>query len=224
MKTTIVLIRHAQAAGNVRRIFQGRYDGKVSELGYRQLDALARRCRELPFTALYSSPLSRAVETAKAANRFHGLPLQTMDGLLEISGGDWEGKPWDSFPETDPEQNDNWYHHPWRFQAPHGEPMRSVMERMVASMETIVRRHPGETVCVVSHGCAIGCYLNWALGNPFEALSNRLICDNTALNVIVYDDALRPEVLVQNDTSHLDASIHTSVSSLWANKKKENEP
>lgn len=221
MKTTIILIRHAQADGNVRRIFQGRYDGKVSELGYRQLSALSKRCEDFSFAAAYSSPLSRAVETAKAAVKHQGLPVVTLDGLLEISGGDWEGKPWDTFPQSDPEQNDNWYHHPSRFQAPGGEPMRHVMERMVSTMEEIVRRHPGGTVCVVSHGCAIGCYMNWALGHPFEELSNSIICDNTAINVIYYDEAMHPTVTVQNDTSHLDASIHTSVSSLWAGQKEE---
>jgi len=220
MKTVIILIRHAQAKGNVNRTFQGRSDEALSETGEKQLAALTAGCRDLPFTAAYSSPLARAVKTAEAAIGSRDLKVQPMDGLLEINGGDWEGRSWDSFPNEYPEQNDNWYHHPSRFQAPNGEPMIEVQLRMVKTIGQIAKNHPGETVCVVSHGCAINCYLTWAKGIPFEALSTRTICDNTAINRIEYDADGNCTVVQENDVSHLDPSIHTRVSSLWANKKE----
>lgn len=67
--TTIYLIRHAQAAGNVGHVFQGHVNSNLSPLGYAQLEYLARRGQELHPDIVYSSPLKRAAETAKAVNR-----------------------------------------------------------------------------------------------------------------------------------------------------------
>ena len=105
MVTTVYLVRHAQAEGNEKRLFQGHYNGAVSQMGWRQLEQLAEYAKTLPLEAVYSSPLTRAMETAKAVARYHdGLTVQVREGLIEINGGDWEGKPWDCFPTDYPEE------------------------------------------------------------------------------------------------------------------------
>ena len=127
--TTIYLIRHCEAAGNVGRRFQGHIDADITENGRRQLELLAERFRELPLDAVYSSPLLRARLTAEAVNRHHGLPVMLDDRLMEINGGLWEGRPWAElpalFPQADrycrrPSRRDGggglpWLRHPQRF-------------------------------------------------------------------------------------------------------------
>lgn len=215
MVTTIYLIRHAQAEGNEKRLFQGHYDGAVSEMGWRQLDQLAEYCRDFPLEAVYSSPLTRAVETAKAVNRYHGLPLQLRDELIEINGGDWEGKPWDCFPVDYPEQNRNWEQFPWLFEAPNGETMKQVYDRIVKAVLEIVRENLGKTVAIVSHGCAIRNFLTFAKGLPVEGISQVGWCDNTAISKITFDAELHPTLVFANRTEHLAEETKTFARQRW---------
>lgn len=94
--TRIYLFRHAEAEGNIKREFHGQTEGLITPRGRLQLDALAHRCGELPIERIYSSPLIRAVETAKAVNRLKGVDhcpekfsygnTRRRVGAYEISG------------------------------------------------------------------------------------------------------------------------------------------
>lgn len=214
-KTRIILIRHCEAEGNHKRIFQGHFDGKVSENGRAQLERLAERMKSLPFEAIYSSPLSRALETAKAANRYACLPIQTREGLMEISGGRWEGKPWASFPELYPKESEAWNLHPQDFHPQGGESMREVYDRIWNTITQIVRENQGKTVCVVSHGCAIRNFICRAKGFPIEELKNIDWCDNTGINIIDFDCQMNSELVLESDASHLDENISTFAKQTW---------
>ena len=85
--TRLYLIRHAQAQGNIDRVFQGRLDGELSARGQEQIKFLARRCKEYGIQAIYSSPLIRAYETAKAVNEYYHLPIFLKKEIIEIDGG-----------------------------------------------------------------------------------------------------------------------------------------
>ena len=92
--TRIILVRHCEAHGNTISVFQGHTDSDISGNGAAQLELLALRCRNMPIDAIYSSPLKRAFRTAEAINQYHHLPIQIEPRLIEINGGDWEGKSW----------------------------------------------------------------------------------------------------------------------------------
>ena len=74
--TTLYLIRHAEAEGNIERRFQGHYNGKISENGEKQLRYLKKRFRKIHLNAVYTSPLSRAVATADAVNYYAAAALK----------------------------------------------------------------------------------------------------------------------------------------------------
>ncbi len=221
--TTVYLIRHAQASGNQERIFQGRYDGTITPLGKKQLDHLAERCRSLKLQAVYTSPLSRAYETAQAVDRYYGYPIHTDEGLLEINGGEWEGKKWATFPEDYPQQNKNWYDAPWDFAAPGGETMGEVYDRMRDTLLRIVSKEQGKTIAVVSHGCALANLITYCQGKPLSELNWENLCDNTAITKVVFDDDLTPHVEWVNDISHLEEGIKTYVTDLWGSEEKKNQ-
>ena len=88
--TEIYIIRHAQAEGNLYRMMQGNWDGDVTPLGLRQIDALAERFRHVKIDALYSSDLYRTRVTASAITRWHSVPMQLDARLREIHMGSWE--------------------------------------------------------------------------------------------------------------------------------------
>ncbi len=213
--TRIILVRHCEAEGNHKRVFQGHTDSEVSENGRRQLALLSIRCRNMKMDAIYSSPLKRAYETAEAVNAYHHLPIQKDDGLIEINGGVWEGKLWEKLPDLYPEDAKAWNAHPWDFAPEGGEPMRHVYERIWKAITNIVQANPGKTVCIASHGCAIRNFLCRAMGKPIEELNDVDWCDNTAISIIDFDEALQPKIVLLNDSSHLTEETSTFAKQEW---------
>jgi broad specificity phosphatase PhoE len=100
MKTQVVLIRHGQTAWNRDERIRGRSDIPLDETGLEQARATARYvAARWPLTAIYASPLRRAMETARAVAGVQGLEAQPLDGLMDLSFGEWEGLP---IPEGSP--------------------------------------------------------------------------------------------------------------------------
>ena len=92
--TTIYLIRHAEADGNLYRRAHGWYDSVITDRGYRQIAALAKRFTSTHFDAVYSSDRRRTMTTALSVYKTHGLPLVTTPRVREIGIGVWEDHPW----------------------------------------------------------------------------------------------------------------------------------
>jgi probable phosphoglycerate mutase len=86
-------LRHGETVSNAARIIAGSTDTPLTDLGRRQAEAAAQVIADLPITAIYVSPLSRARETAAPIARKLDLPLVTIPGLAERRWGDWEGQP-----------------------------------------------------------------------------------------------------------------------------------
>ena len=91
--TNIYMVRHCEAMGNVKRLFQGSTDLDISETGEKQLEYLKRRFEEIKLDRVYTSPLIRSYKTALAIIGERNLKPEINDGLREMSGGIVEGKP-----------------------------------------------------------------------------------------------------------------------------------
>ena len=104
MRTTVYIIRHAEAEGNVYRRCHGQYNALLTTRAYKQLPYLAKRFEDVPLAAVYSSDLFRARVTAQAVAEPHHLSVETRPVLREIDMGDWEDIPWAELPHTWPEQ------------------------------------------------------------------------------------------------------------------------
>lgn len=216
--TRIYLIRHAEAEGNVKRLFQGHIDADISQNGEKQLIRLAERFADIHLDALYASPLRRAYKTAQAVDSAQHLPIITDEGLMEINGGQWEGKPWAKLPELYPEENEAWENAPWNFAPKGGEPMRHVYDRMWETVCRIAREHPGQTVGVTSHGCAIRNFLCRAHGWQIERLNDVSWCDNTAVSIVEFPQDGTAILRLENDASHLDGELSTFAKQDWWRK------
>lgn len=200
--TEIFLIRHGQAEGNLYRRMQGQTDLPLTPTGRAQLPYLTARFADVPLTAVYSSPLVRAVDTAEAARGAHPIPLHTDARLMEMCFGDWEGRPLGNIHADYPELNHAIRFDPDRFTVPGSEPHRAVQERMLAAMTDIGERHKGETVAVASHGMAIRAFFAAVLGVPSERIAEVPISANTAVALLRYE-AGRFTIVYSSDTSHL---------------------
>ena len=217
MVTTVYLVRHCEARGNIDREFHGSFDSDISENGRCQLARLAERFRDIPLDAVYSSPLRRARLTAEALNTHHGLPIAFDERLKELNGGKWEKNLWAELPKLFPESSEAWGSRPHEFEAPEGETMRQLYDRMREAILDIVAQNEGKTVAVASHGCAIRNALCWGLTGDIVRLADIPWCDNTAIAEFRFEDG-NLTVVNYNDSSHLDYETSTIEKQNWWRK------
>jgi probable phosphoglycerate mutase len=152
-----LLIRHGHV-GAVDSWLAGRRDNvTLDAAGHVQVTALRDALRWTHFTAVYSSPLQRALQTAEALAKDHGLPLHVRPALTDVDFGEWTGKTFDEL-ESDP----GWVaFNQSRATAcpPGGEPLESVRHRIATELLLLSRAHPAETVVIVTHAEPIRCAL-----------------------------------------------------------------
>lgn len=212
--TRIYLIRHAEAEGNLYRRAQGHWNGKITCLGKKQIDALAERFRDERIDALYASDLTRAVETAGALTRVCGLQPVTSPRLREMCMGAWEGEAWGNIAWRWPDQMEYFSHDPARLAVPGCESFSALQNRIGDMLQEIAERHDGQTVAVVTHGMAIRCYLCGALGLSSAEIDGVLHGDNTSVSLLEIADK-KIKVLYYNDSSHLGEGLSSFARQKW---------
>lgn len=201
--TTIYLVRHAMSQSNIDGCFCGITDVPLAKAGYAQLDYLAERFAEIHIDRVYSSPLMRAAETAKAVNRHHRLDIILRYELHEIDVGDLEGLGCEELIRRYPDEMKRYIQDPGSFSPDGGESMAQVTERAVGAVRRIVEENPGREIALVSHGDFIRAYTCAALGKPLSGMKDMKYNYNTGITRVDFDDELRPKVVFINDASHL---------------------
>ena len=171
----------------------------LNDDGRAQAEALADRLRDLPISAIYSSPLERTVETAGPLARVKGLPVQTREGLGEVRYGDWTGQPIDELAKHELWRVVQIYPSGMRF--PGGDSMREMQARIVTELEAIAADHPRQIVAVVSHADLIKAALAHYLGVHFD-LFQRISVDPASVSVVQLT-RYGPRILRVNDNGPL---------------------
>ncbi|WP_375474842.1 bifunctional RNase H/acid phosphatase [uncultured Jatrophihabitans sp.] len=198
--TRLILVRHGSTVHSARRRFSGRNDLPLDDPGRQQAAALAAR----PFgavAAVAASPLRRAQETAAAIAAPLGLPLQTVDDLVETDFGEWEGKTMAEVAAADQAALDAWLASP-DVAPPGGEPFTAVDVRVLRARDALLSAHAGQTVVVVTHVTPIKVLVRFALDAPPVALY-RLHLDTASVSIVDYYVDGNCSVRLVNDTSHL---------------------
>lgn len=165
----LVLVRHGQSTANASGIWQGQMDYPLSEEGRAQAALAGLALSGEVVRAIYSSPLSRAFETAQIIAREAGLrvPVVPLAGLSERSGGILEGKTWAEQEESNPELARKFLRLPEeeRWTLVGAETDEDVLARFEGSISEVRARHPGGgRVIVVSHGGAMRAFLRSRFG------------------------------------------------------------
>ncbi len=216
--TTIYMIRHAEAEGNLYRIVQGQHNSFITPRGHRQIAFLAERFKDVPLDALYSSDLRRTVTTAGAITKYHALDMQLTPRLREISLGVCEGMSFGDMYKFDPVQMDNFNNDPDKWRAPKAETFAECTERIVSAVRDIAEANEGKTVAVVSHGMAIRSLLAYILNVKSRDIPSLPHGDNTAVSKLIYDGGAF-SVEYYNDNSHLPPELSTFARQSWWKKE-----
>ena len=212
--TTIYLIRHAEAEGNLYRRIHGQYDSLVTVRGKKQIAQLARRFDGVTVDHVYSSDLSRARATAGAILGGRPLTLSVMKELREVAMGAWEDRTWGEVERFEPEQLQFFNNDPSRWQVEGCEDFDSLQRRITAALREIASRHDGKTVAVVSHGSAIRSFMCGVYGVPPTDIQRVKHFDNTAVSLLRIGGG-SIEVDYAGDNSHLPEELSTFAHQKW---------
>ena len=212
--TTIYLIRHAEAEGNLYRRIHGWYDALVTDNGFLQIAALERRFQDVPVDAVYSSDLYRTMATARAVYRPKGLELRTDPRLREIHMGVWEDVPWGQAYQFDKERMRRFNRSDPDWAVEGSEPFAAVGQRVYEALCDIARAHPDQTVAVFSHGSAIRQALARIKGLAPEEWPAQPHGDNTSVSCLAFENG-RCHVIYEIDNSHLGDELSTLGKQAW---------
>jgi len=214
LMTTIYLIRHAEADGNLYRRAHGWYDSVITDRGYRQIAALAKRFASTHFDAVYSSDRRRTMTTALSVYKTHSLPLVTTPRVREIGIGVWEDHPWAELERTDGEQLERFNTDAAHWHVAGGEYLPDVRERMIGALREIAEAHPNGTAAVFSHGMAIRLTVGTLQGLSLHEIDGTGHAENTAVSRLEYENgAFR--VAYRDDASHLENWLQTLKRQAW---------
>ncbi len=148
---TIFLARHGQSEYNARHLVTGQLDPSLSAKGQRQARELAQVLRRQPLAAIYSSPLTRTLDTARPTAAMHGLPIQPRAALAEIHLGILQGRCRDA---SDPAAQQLWalrQNDKWHYRVPGGETLSELAQRVLPCLQDLLVEAAGQCILIVGH-------------------------------------------------------------------------
>lgn len=147
----IILARHGETEWNNKMIFRGQADIDLNEVGRRQAELLGEYLSGEKIDFVYSSPLKRAVETAKAIADRQKLEVNIVQNLNDLNFGEWQGLPLEEVEEQYPELYRDWLDTPEQVRVPGGESLEDVRSRALSFVEDAVMRCGEGKIVFVSH-------------------------------------------------------------------------
>jgi len=197
----IILVRHGETDWNTEQVFRGRIDVPLNQVGLSQAEAVGRSLRDSDIDALYSSPLTRAFETAHMLAKGRNLEIVSEEGFIDINFGLWQGISHQKVKEDFEDLYARWISEPHEVTFPQGENLEQVKIRSQKALDTIVKNNPGRTVAIVSHRVVNKVLLCTVLGLDLTHFWN-IRQDTCAVNRFEYKEGSYFLTLL-NDTCHL---------------------
>ena len=197
----IILVRHGETDWNSAGRIQGHSDTPLNAVGRAQAQRVAARLVREPVRAIYSSDLARAFETAAIIDQSLQVGVVTSPALRERRYGTWEGLTSLEIQTRYPEQFAAWRARSLDFAPPEGETRYQLLTRALTELQTIVSRHPGELVVVVTHGGLCYVLLAHILGD-MNGDQREFSFGNASLHIIEVSGD-RWSVISLNETTHL---------------------
>lgn len=206
----IILIRHGQSTANASGVWQGQLEFPLSEEGRIQAAETGRALKGERISGVYSSPLSRALETAEIVAREAGFSGEVVpvSGLMERHGGVLEGRTWAEQEERNPEFAKKFLALPEeeRWALVGAETDEEILARFEKALSEILSRHPSADgpIVVVTHGGVMRAFLRETFGPSVLPGTER--ASNASITRLAYDPAkpdASPRLLELASTSHL---------------------
>lgn len=198
--TTVILVRHGQTEWNKEEIYRGWTDIELNQNGEKQARLLAKYLSDVDITAIYSSPLKRAVKTAEIIATQHNISTKIAPELKDLHYGEWEGLSHKTVKEKYPALYTQWQKSPEKVKIPGGESLIEIRDRVMGLMNGFITEEKGTWV-LVSHRVPIKVLICALLGLDNSHFWNIKI-DNCGITTFIYEYS-RFVLTRHNDTSFL---------------------
>ncbi len=195
--TLVLLVRHGRTP-TTGQVLPGRAPGlHLGEEGLAQAETAATRIADLAFrgkahhkrrpksrvAAVYASPMERTRETAAPIASAVGHRVRSNKGLLEADFGSWTGRKLSELNKLPEWQQVQKY--PSGFRFPDGESFAEMQQRICGTIQSLVARHPGETIVAVSHADPIKAAVADAMGTHLD-LFQRIVVGPCSISAILF--------------------------------------
>lgn len=203
--TKILLVRHGHVEGITPERFRGREPLELTVLGRAQAQSVAHRIDNAWHpNKIYTSPMSRCIETGAAIAKTCGISTEICDDLNDIDYGAWQFKTFEQAKSENPALFTAWFATPHLIRFPNGESLQDIITRAANVLRLVLARHPAETIVLVGHDSVNRAILIQLLDQPLSAYW-RVAQEPCCINEIDIDDG-RIRILRLNETQHLDAA------------------
>lgn len=197
----ILLIRHGETQWNRELVFRGRRDIPLSERGLRQAELLARRLQDCKIDAIFSSPLSRALQTGQPTADALGLTVYPEDAINDLDFGLWSGLSVDQVKAKYPEQFEKWRANPLEMDFPEGDSLRDARLRSFDWLKRISGEDYAR-IALVTHKVILKLLILSVLDAPERAYWQIHLGTCSISSLSSRDEML--EINYLNDTHHYD--------------------
>lgn len=180
--TQVFIVRHGETEWNLTGKMQGHSDSPLTAVGTAQAEALAEGLKNQSFSALYSSDLVRAYETARRIIAKNHLTIMTDSRLRERNLGIFQGLDKQGIETQFPDEYQHYITHGATYVVPNGESGQQFFDRCVTCLTELAAKHLGERILVVTHGGVLTNLFKSTVGLPV-ASPRRFSVLNTSINV-----------------------------------------
>lgn len=185
--TKVILVRHGETAWNAGEVYRGRADVPLNKTGLRQVEKLGAALRDERIAAVFSSPLSRSMQTAEAVAAHHDTKVVEAPELIDICYGKWEGLQAAEVEKKYPALTSMWLDSPDTVKFPGGESLSEVRRRAAGFLRRAADEHEGETIVLASHRAVLKTLILFCLKLGNERFWNVRI-DNAACSAFEWRD------------------------------------
>lgn len=186
--TELLLVRHGFSEGNRAKIFQGQLDVTLAAEGHIQAQTTADYLHaHYSIDAIYTSDLTRTLQTAQPLAERVGLPLRKCKDLREIHVGAWQGMKREDVRRLYPENFAQYSSDPAGFRFVEGEDYAELLERGLRALVRISQENDGKTVAVITHGGMIRVLLSQWTGLGLKRLFEVPPAPNCSVTRVIFD-------------------------------------
>lgn len=203
--TRLYLIRHGQSAGNAEGRFGGHSATPLSRLGKQQAELTAKALAKERISAIYSSDLLRAVQTAEPLARALNLEINAAETFRERHVGVLEGLTFDEAKKEFPEDYYALVNRELAHVITRGESYQQLLDRTTGVLHEILEKHKGGRIAIFAHTgtiCFLTLYIIGAI-HPETITTPWLITSNCGINRFEFRGRNNVRIVALNDTRHL---------------------
>lgn len=201
-RTKIIIVRHGESSGNLEQRVRGRTEFPLNENGLAQAKATAEALKNEKIECVYSSPLGRALVTAKVIAEAGGFPVRTEERFNNMTYGSWEGRTKEELQRQFPEEWQIWLTRPEDLMIDGAETFDDARNRSVAALGDLAEKHAGKTFAIVSHRGLIKPMISGVLGMA-KPYFWKLYIDNSSISVLTHSARQGYTLTELNRTCHL---------------------